>query len=137
MPTVESISASAGYTTGGQTLTIKGTSLDLTLSGSVLIDGSVCLIKTSSADEITCETGTKVLPVSAPIESTSSDEATTSSTAESPESDEVMASSTDESPTNDQAADSTADESSTNDQAADSTTDESSTSDQTEGSLTD
>ena len=43
-PTIKSMSASSGYTTGGQRLVLSGTSLDANESLEVLIDGEPCYI---------------------------------------------------------------------------------------------
>lgn len=50
LPTISSMSASTGYTTGGQRLTLHGTSLDGTESVEVLIDGEPCYVTANSND---------------------------------------------------------------------------------------
>jgi len=53
---VNSVSAASGYTSGGQTITIKGFGFDTTTT-TVMIDGAACTIKTITSTTITCETG--------------------------------------------------------------------------------
>jgi hypothetical protein len=58
-PKIDSISATDGYTSGGQTMTIsgwglKGESVD---DVTVTIDGVPCTVKTTTLEEITCVTG--------------------------------------------------------------------------------
>ena len=58
-PKIESISASTGYTTGGQTLEINGWGLKGTTLAdvSVTVDGVACTVTNSTLDKITCTTG--------------------------------------------------------------------------------
>ena len=54
-PVIDSIVKSEGYTTGGSTLTIKGTGFDGT--SVVSVDGVACVVTSSTETEITCVTG--------------------------------------------------------------------------------
>jgi hypothetical protein len=54
MPTVDSVSASAGYTTGGQDITVTGTSLDGNVD--VTVGGVPCEISSVSESSVTCQT---------------------------------------------------------------------------------
>ena len=58
-PKIESISAETGFTTGGQTLKIKGWGLkgNSTADVEVIVDGVACKVLTTTLDEITCQTG--------------------------------------------------------------------------------
>ena len=58
MPAISRISSAGGYTSGGQDLTITGTSLNGTVT-TVLVDGETCAIKSSGINEIKCETSAK------------------------------------------------------------------------------
>ena len=62
MPSVTAIDYDTGYATGGQTLTITGTSLDGT-DVKVEAHGEICDVKTITLDKVTCVTRGKVLPV--------------------------------------------------------------------------
>lgn len=55
-PKIESVSAASGFTTGGQTLSIKGWGLkgNTTADVEVMVDGVACKVLTTSLDEITC-----------------------------------------------------------------------------------
>jgi hypothetical protein len=55
-PKIESISATEGYSTGGQTLVISGKALSGT-STTVTVDDIDCVVKSQTTLEITCETG--------------------------------------------------------------------------------
>ena len=65
MPSITSISATGGYTTGGQELIITGTSLNGTAIVAE-VDGEPCTVTSSSTTEVKCSTGPKTLPVSTP-----------------------------------------------------------------------
>ena len=58
-PKVDSVSASTGYKTGGQEITINGYGLEAADLNdvSVKVDGVDCAVKTSAIDSIVCETG--------------------------------------------------------------------------------
>ena len=56
-PTIEEISASSGYTSGGLVLKLEGTSLDAKSSLEVLVDGTPCRLLSNNDHEIYCETG--------------------------------------------------------------------------------
>jgi hypothetical protein len=62
-PKIDSISASEGYQTGGQSLTIQGFGL-LGASSTVFIDGVDCIVNilTSTDEILICETGSKSTP---------------------------------------------------------------------------
>jgi hypothetical protein len=53
MPAISGISASGGYTSGGQELTITGTSLNGTAIA-IEVDGTACTVTSSSIQEIKC-----------------------------------------------------------------------------------
>jgi hypothetical protein len=57
-PKIEGVSASSGFTTGGQNFTISGHGLNGT-DISVLVDGVACEVSYNDTDEITCITGEK------------------------------------------------------------------------------
>ena len=57
-PSIEEISHSTGYATGGQTLTLTGTSLDGD-NVSVIVDGEICEVKTIEKEQIVCVTKSK------------------------------------------------------------------------------
>jgi len=80
MPTITSIDQSEGYRTGGQTLTINGTSLDGAVV-KVMVDGVVCDVKTTDKDQITCVTRSKPLPGSETTSTKSSASGSDSSSA--------------------------------------------------------
>ena len=58
-PKIDSVSATDGYTTGGQTLTINGWGLKgATLANvTVTVDGVDCKVTTTTLEKITCQTG--------------------------------------------------------------------------------
>ena len=58
MPAISGISASGGYTSGEQELTITGTSLNGT-NIAIEVDGSPCTVKSSGIQEIKCVTSQK------------------------------------------------------------------------------
>lgn len=60
MPSITDITASGGYTSGGQEITITGTSLDGTTIA-IEVDGAACQVTSSSKTQITCMTSEKVL----------------------------------------------------------------------------
>jgi hypothetical protein len=66
MPSITGISSSGGYTSGGQELTITGTSLNGTAID-IKVDGSECEVTDSGFFEITCSTGEKVPGTSQPV----------------------------------------------------------------------
>lgn len=59
VPSITSVSSNAGYTTGGLTITLEGTSLDG--SAVVEVDGVSCVISEVTLTRIVCETAEKVL----------------------------------------------------------------------------
>lgn len=61
VPNIDSVSASQGYTSGGQLLTIKGHGF-LSDSVSVKVAGADCLIKSKSKTQISCETSAVAQP---------------------------------------------------------------------------
>ena len=61
VPVITSISASTGYTSGGQILTVQGYGFN-TNNISVTIDGILCVIKTYQLMQFTCETGANTNP---------------------------------------------------------------------------
>lgn len=63
MPSITDVSASTGYTSGGQEIEIKGTSLDGTTIA-IEVDGRPCEVISSSASKITCKTTETVLGTS-------------------------------------------------------------------------
>jgi hypothetical protein len=60
VPTVASVSASTGYTSGGLDISVEGTSLNGD-SVSVEVDGVPCEVKSTSRTAVICETGEKTL----------------------------------------------------------------------------
>ena len=54
VPTVESISESGGWNSGGQMITITGTSLDGTDKINVTVDGEHCLLQSANQTSIVC-----------------------------------------------------------------------------------
>lgn len=61
MPTVDTVSMSQGFAEGGQTLVIKGTSLDGDVT--VTVDGVPCAVQSVGRREVTCVTGKKDLSI--------------------------------------------------------------------------
>ena len=58
-PKIDSISATDGYITGGQTITLTGWGLkgETIANVTVTVDGVPCKVLTSTLEQITCETG--------------------------------------------------------------------------------
>jgi hypothetical protein len=69
MPTVKTISKGTGYTTGGQTVLITGTSLNATTfaEAKVKIDDSDCKVLSNDYYSIECQTTAKVAGASQPL----------------------------------------------------------------------
>lgn len=57
-PNIKTVSANTGYIGGGQTITITGNALNGT-THEVLVDGTACVVQSSSYSEIKCITGGK------------------------------------------------------------------------------
>ena len=88
VPSVTAIDYKTGYATGGQVLTITGTSLDGT-DIKVKVDGEVCDVQTIEQDQITCITRSKVLPAPSSQDEQASD--TTDSSSDSDETTDASA----------------------------------------------
>ena len=58
---INSISATSGYTTGGQTITVNGFGFN-SKSIDVKIDGTSCKVTAYYQDYFTCITGAKAIP---------------------------------------------------------------------------